>query len=166
MAGRCPAIAAQPNRGNRVNVQYRLGRRRHAQRATGGGRTLAVMRLLTGLGLGGAMPNTIALTAEFSPASKRASAVTINFVTFSVGAAVGGLITAQLMPSHGWASVFWVCGGMAVALVPLLIFAMPESYRPERGKMAIPIGDLFRDGRAQVTALLWFLFFLNLMELY
>ena len=127
---------------------------------------LAVMRFLTGLGLGGAMPNTIALTAEFSPASKRASAVTINFVTFSVGAAVGGLITAQLMPSHGWASVFWVCGGMAVALVPLLIFAMPESYRPERGKMAIPIGDLFRDGRAQVTALLWFLFFLNLMELY
>jgi MFS transporter, AAHS family, 4-hydroxybenzoate transporter len=62
--------------------------------------------------------------------------------------------------------VFWVCGGMALVLVPVLIFALPESYRPTRTKTTIPVGDLFRDGRTHVTALLWFLFFLNLMELY
>ncbi len=127
---------------------------------------LAVMRFFTGLGLGGAMPNTIALTAEFSPRSWRASAVTINFVSFSLGAAVGGFITANLMPLHGWESVFLACGGMALVLVPLLAFALPESYRPGHRTVAYPVRDLFRDGRAGITVLFWFLFFLNLMELY
>src|SRR5690348_17012933 len=47
--------------------------------ATAGATTLTqlvVLRFLTGLGLGGAMPNTIALTAEFSPPARRATAVT------------------------------------------------------------------------------------------
>jgi AAHS family 4-hydroxybenzoate transporter-like MFS transporter len=127
---------------------------------------LAVLRFFTGLGLGGAMPNTIALTAEFSPPARRASAVTINFASFSVGAAVGGLITAKLMPSYGWGSVFVFCGALALALFPLLLFGLPESYRPKRVERMLPIRELFRDGRAGITALLWFLFFLNLMELY
>jgi MFS family permease len=54
--------------------------------------TLLVLRFLTGLGLGGAMPNAIALTAEFSPLRRRASMVMLMFCGFSVGAAVGGLI--------------------------------------------------------------------------
>ena len=128
---------------------------------------LAILRFLTGLGLGGAMPNTIALTAEFSPPARRASAVTINFASFSIGAAVGGFITAKLMPAYGWTSVFVFCGVLALALAPVLLFGLPESYRPRRIERAsIPIGQLFRDGRARVTLLFWFLFFMNLMELY
>lgn len=126
---------------------------------------LVVLRFLTGLGLGGAMPNTIALTAEFSPHEKRATAVTVNFASFSIGAAVGGLITAKLAPVYGWGSVFLFCGGLALALVPLLLFAMPETYRPAK-VVRLPVGELFRDGRGIVTALLWFVFFMNLMELY
>ena len=128
---------------------------------------LAILRFLTGLGLGGAMPNTIALTAEFSPAARRASAVTINFTSFSAGAAVGGFITAKLMPAYGWGSVFVFCGVLALALVPFLIFGLPESYRPLRiTRASIPMRQLFRDGRTRVTMLFWFLFFMNLMELY
>ena len=136
--------------------------------ATAGATTLTqlvILRFLTGLGLGGAMPNTIALTAEFSPPARRATAVTVNFVSFALGAAVGGLLTAKLMPVYGWGSVFLLCGGMALALVPFLIFGMPESYRPEK-ITALPVRELFRDGRGFVTALFWFVFFMNLMELY
>ena len=128
---------------------------------------LIVLRFLTGLGLGGAMANTIALTAEFSPPEKRASAVTINFASFSIGAAVGGLVTAKLMPNYGWQSVFYFCGGIALVLVPLILVAMPETLRPkESAKAAIPLGELFRDGRARITLLFWLLFFINIMELY
>src|SRR5512142_1393357 len=64
--------------------------------------TLFVVRLLTGLGLGGAMPNTIALTSEFSPHRRRATLVMIMFAGFSIGAALGGLLAAALMPPFGW----------------------------------------------------------------
>jgi len=128
---------------------------------------LAILRFLTGLGLGGAMPNSIALTGEFSQTARRASAVTINFTSFSAGAAVGGFITAKLMPAYGWGSVFVFCGVLALALVPFLIFGLPESYRPLRiTRASIPMRQLFRDGRTRVTMLFWFLFFMNLMELY
>ena len=37
--------------------------------------SLLVIRFLTGLGLGGALPNVIALTSEFSPHRRRATMV-------------------------------------------------------------------------------------------
>jgi AAHS family 4-hydroxybenzoate transporter-like MFS transporter len=129
--------------------------------------TLIVLRLLTGIGLGGAMPNAIAITAEFSPSAKRAGAVAAMFSSYSVGAGFGGLIAAGLIPSYGWGSVLVFCGGMALLLWPLLVFAMPESYVPQgKAKLKIPVGRLFGEGRAWITFLLWTIFFANLMELF
>src|SRR5215510_5455181 len=88
---------------------------------------MVIFRFLTGLGLGGAMANTIALTAEFNPPAKRASAVAIMFCAFSLGAGFGGWVAAELMPAYGWESVFLFCGGMAVVLLPFLIAYLPES---------------------------------------
>ena len=50
---------------------------------------LSLYRLITGLGMGGAMPNAIALTSEYMPAKHRATAVTAMMCGFSLGAAVG-----------------------------------------------------------------------------
>jgi AAHS family 4-hydroxybenzoate transporter-like MFS transporter len=91
--------------------------------------TLFAVRLLTGLGLGGAMPNTIALTSEFSPHRRRATMVMVMFVGFSVGAALGGLLAAALIPQFGWRSVFVVGGAAPLALVPILALRLPESVR-------------------------------------
>src|ERR1700730_17659570 len=82
--------------------------------------TLLAIRFLTGLGLGGAMPNAIALTSEFSPHRRRATMVMVMFCGFSVGAALGGLIAAALMPHFGWRSVFIVGGAAPLVLVPIL----------------------------------------------
>src|SRR5580704_10499015 len=84
---------------------------------------LIVLRLLTGFGLGGAMPNAIAITAEFSPSAKRASAVAAMFSSYSIGAGFGGIIAAWLIPSYGWGAVFVFCGGMALLLWPALLVA-------------------------------------------
>src|SRR6202008_3487777 len=70
--------------------------------------TLLVIRFLTGLGLGGAMPNTVAMTSEFNPHRRRATMVMIMFCGFSLGAALGGLLAAALIPQFGWRSVFVV----------------------------------------------------------
>ncbi|MEZ7213145.1 MFS transporter [Klebsiella spallanzanii] len=91
--------------------------------------TLVILRFLTGLGLGGAMPNTITMTSEYLPARRRGALVTLMFCGFTLGSALGGVVSAQLVPLIGWHGIL-VLGGvlplmLAVALVPLL----PESPR-------------------------------------
>src|ERR1700726_20825 len=90
---------------------------------------LLAVRFLTGLGLGGAMPNAVAMTSEFSPRRQRATMVMIMFCGFSVGAALGGLIAAALIPQFGWRSVFIVGGAVPLLLVPILAQRLPESVR-------------------------------------
>src|SRR4030081_346970 len=91
--------------------------------------TLLAIRFLTGLGLGGAMPNAIAMTSEFNPRRRRATMVMIMFCGFSVGAALGGLLAAALIPQFGWRSVFVVGGVAPLLLVPILALRLPESVR-------------------------------------
>src|SRR3984893_1847052 len=91
--------------------------------------TLLAIRFLTGLGLGGAMPNAIAMTSEFNPRRRRATMVMIMFCGFSVGAALGGLLAAALIPQFGWRSVFVVGGIAPLLLVPILARRLPESVR-------------------------------------
>jgi AAHS family 4-hydroxybenzoate transporter-like MFS transporter len=91
--------------------------------------TLLAIRFLTGLGLGGAMPNTIALTSEFSPHRRRATMVMAMFVGFSIGAALGGFLAAALIPQFGWRSVFVVGGAAPLLLTPILALRLPESVR-------------------------------------
>src|SRR5712691_9962860 len=60
--------------------------------------SLLAIRFLTGLGLGGAMPNAVAMTSEFSPRRRRATMVMIMFCGFSVVAASGSFLAAALIP--------------------------------------------------------------------
>jgi AAHS family 4-hydroxybenzoate transporter-like MFS transporter len=91
--------------------------------------TLLVIRFLTGLGLGGAMPNTVAMTSEYNPQRRRATMVMIMFCGFSIGAALGGFLAADLIPRYGWRSVFIVGGIAPLLLLPVLVWRLPESVR-------------------------------------
>jgi AAHS family 4-hydroxybenzoate transporter-like MFS transporter len=108
--------------------------------------TLLAIRFLTGLGLGGAMPNAVAMTSEFSPHRRRATMVMIMFCGFSVGAALGGLLAAAMIPQFGWRSVFVVGGLAPLALVPVLALRLPESVRflALTGRAHERVGELLR----------------------
>jgi AAHS family 4-hydroxybenzoate transporter-like MFS transporter len=90
---------------------------------------LLAFRLLTGLGMGGAMPNAIALTAEYMPKRIRAFAVTVMFCGFSLGSAVVGWIAAAVVPSLGWPWVFRIGGILPIAITALAFARLPESVR-------------------------------------
>lgn len=90
---------------------------------------LIALRFLTGLGLGGAMPNAITLASEYSPDHRRGSLVTLMFCGFTVGMASSGLIAAALIPAFGWQSVLFVGGLAPLALLPVLAITLPESIR-------------------------------------
>lgn len=90
---------------------------------------LLALRFLTGLGLGGAMPNIIALTAEYAPARSRATMVSLMFCGFPLGAVLGGLIASRMIPVLGWESAFWLGGVLPLLLLPVLHLWLPESIR-------------------------------------
>jgi MFS transporter, AAHS family, 4-hydroxybenzoate transporter len=90
---------------------------------------LMTWRFLTGLGLGGAMPNAIALTAEYSPHRHRATVVMMMFFGFSLGAAVAGFATAGLVRDFGWPAVFYTGAVLPILFAPALAAWLPESIR-------------------------------------
>lgn len=90
---------------------------------------LIALRLLTGIGLGGVMPNIITLTSEYSPARLRATMVSIMFCGFPLGAILGGLLSSKLVLIYGWKATFYAGGIIPLVLVPILAIWLPESIR-------------------------------------
>jgi MFS transporter, AAHS family, 4-hydroxybenzoate transporter len=90
---------------------------------------LAVLQFVAGLGVGGAMPNAIALISEYSPAKRRSLMVTVASAGYSVGASGAGFLTARLGTNYGWQATFVVGGVAALAMAPALIVLLPDSIR-------------------------------------
>lgn len=90
---------------------------------------LVALRFLTGLGLGGAMPNSVTLTSEYCPENHRLLLVTTMFCGFTLGSALGGLASAQMVGAYGWRSVLVAGGLMPIVLAPFLAAKLPESAR-------------------------------------
>src|SRR5450631_3291718 len=90
---------------------------------------LMVLRFLACLGLGGLVPMAVVVSSENAPRRSRATMVTLATCGYSLGAASGGQLAAQLIPLYGWPSIFWV-GGTAPLVLLLAMWAwLPESVR-------------------------------------
>jgi AAHS family 4-hydroxybenzoate transporter-like MFS transporter len=157
--------------------------------------TITAMRFLTGIGIGGAMPATVALTADYSPVSRRGTLLMLMFCGNTVGGFLGGQLVAQILPIFGWQSIF-LAGGIPPLVLLLILFVwLPESprfliaHRPDTlatqdilrqvGVSAQaaatklvdvatsdPVRQLFAGGLALTTVLIWVVFFANLLNLY
>jgi AAHS family 4-hydroxybenzoate transporter-like MFS transporter len=155
---------------------------------------LMLARFLTGFGLGGALPGIISITCEYTPRRMRATIVGLMFCGFPLGATIGGLVAAKLIPAFGWQSVFYFGGGVPLLLLPLLAIRLPESaqflaLRGDRERLGIvlrrmksplraehiapeppvtrsPVASLFTEGRAAGTLLFWAGIFLSLLMAY
>ncbi|SIT38325.1 4-hydroxybenzoate transporter PcaK [Paraburkholderia ribeironis] len=90
---------------------------------------LTVMRFLTGVGLGAAIPNTATLMAEFVPARMRGLVVNAMLMGFAAGNAVGGVLSGWLIPAFGWRSLLLVGGVAPLVLACLLLAFLPESVK-------------------------------------
>ncbi|MGJ7511501.1 MFS transporter [Variovorax sp. GT1P44] len=90
---------------------------------------LTILRFVTGLGLGAAMPNAVTLMSEYCPDQRRATLTNTMFCGFPLGAAFGGFLAAWMIPLWGWRSVFLLGGAVPLILVVLMVVLMPESVR-------------------------------------
>jgi AAHS family 4-hydroxybenzoate transporter-like MFS transporter len=154
---------------------------------------LGALRFLAGIGIGGLLPNVVALNAEFAPRRLQATAVIIGFAGITLGGSLPTPISAYLMPHYGWQILFYFGGFVPLLLAGLIAASLPESIRflalkdrqadvvamlrrmdpgitPPQGVRFVvqvgeklPFSDLFKGKLAVMTPLLWLLFAVNLM---
>lgn len=160
---------------------------------------LVVLRFLGGIGLGGIMPNLVALVGEYSPTRSRAFITMVVQNGFNIGAMLVGLSSLYLIPEFGWRAVFYVGGAIPLVIGVMMLVALPESLQflalqgskdgrlgkwlkrvdpsltitpqttfiaRERPTGGASVGQLFQEGRATGTSLLWTVNFMNLVILY
>ncbi|HXA36601.1 MAG TPA: 3-(3-hydroxy-phenyl)propionate transporter MhpT [Steroidobacteraceae bacterium] len=130
-------------------------------------------RLLTGLGLGGAFPIFVALTAESSAPSRRSSNVAIVYSAMPLGGALVSLLSMLIAPIH-WRQLFIVGGVSPLLVVPVMARYLRESQAFEHAAAGVRASSargegflaVLAHGRAMNTILLWVSFLLGLLTLY
>jgi AAHS family 4-hydroxybenzoate transporter-like MFS transporter len=123
-------------------------------------RQLLLCRFLAGVGLGGASPNVMALTAEYSPKHVRSGLVAAVWAALPLGGALSGLASSVMIERFGWPSLFYLGGVAPLLLALVLIAALPESPAATEPKPpGVPVKHLFTEGRGTGTLLLWVAFF-------
>ena len=90
---------------------------------------LAWLRFLAGLGIGGVIPNLVAINTESSPRKYRATLALIAVGFVPLGGALPGVVAATLVPAHGWQILFTIGGIVPIVLALIGLFALPESIK-------------------------------------
>ncbi len=88
---------------------------------------LSVWRVITGLGIGGMLAAINAVAAEFSNSKRRHMNISLMVIGYPIGAVIGGSVTAQLLGSYDWRSVFYFGCAATIFFIPLVYFFIPES---------------------------------------
>lgn len=86
----------------------------------------ALCRFIAGLGIGGVMPNVVALMNEYAPKQSRSTLVAIMFSGYSLGGMLSAGLGMLFIPQWGWQAVFYVAL-IPLLMLPLLLRQLPES---------------------------------------
>ena len=87
----------------------------------------SLFRFIGGLGLGGIIPTTTALTIEYAPARWRTFTYTIMFTGYSLGGILASGLAIPIIPAAGWQAMFWIGVLPLVIVVIPAVFFLPES---------------------------------------
>ncbi|RDK00113.1 MFS transporter [Paraburkholderia lacunae] len=159
-----------------------------------------ICRFFTGVGLGGMVPNIVALVTEMSPKAKRNIMVTVMLSFFSVGGVIAAVMGKVITPTFGWRANFLIAG-LPLLTLPILFRWLPESiafllanrrfveadrvlrklapsYRGGAESLASTMSttsvkstqsrivQIFKDGRAADTLLIWVAFGMCMLMVY
>jgi AAHS family 4-hydroxybenzoate transporter-like MFS transporter len=119
---------------------------------------LSWLRFFAGLGIGGVIPNVVAINAESAPRNLRATLAIIAVGTVPIGGALAGFASAGLVPTYGWPILFQIGGIVPVVIALAAIIGLPESikymtlHESQRGKMVALLAAIRPDYRIPPNA--------------
>ncbi|MGX1186424.1 AAHS family 3-hydroxyphenylpropionic acid transporter [Pseudomonas sp. F-14 TE3623] len=132
--------------------------------------SLLLVRLMTGLGLGAALPNLIALCAEAVGEQHRGTAISVMYAGVPLGGALAAVV-AMVYGEH-WQMTFFIGGVVPLLVVPLMLMWLPESSAFRQQQEAVGVARtstgeaLFGQGRGRTTLALWLSYFFTLTVMY
>ena len=96
-----------------------------------------VMRFIAGLGIGGVMPNVVALMSEYSPRRIRSTLVAVMFSGYAIGGMLSAVLGIWIVPQFGWQVMFYLAV-IPLLLLPLIWTQLPDSvaFLVRQGKTA------------------------------
>lgn len=132
--------------------------------------SLLLVRFMTGLGLGAALPNLIALCAEAVSERNRGTAISFMYCGVPLGGALAAAVA--MFSSEHWQTTFIIGGLAPLLVVPLMALLLPESTAFRKQHSATDTlrpsttQALFGEGRARNTLALWLSYFFTLTVMY
>lgn len=131
--------------------------------------SLLALRFLAGLGIGGAMPNLIAVVSEVSAKGKVTGTVSLMFCGMPLGGVLVALLARFAADAIGWQGLFVIGGVLPLVVAVLLAVNLAETGAPRKANAQQSsvryVDSLFGQGRALRTVLLWMVFALTLLQL-
>ena len=129
---------------------------------------LVVMRFLTGVGLGGALPNLVNIAAESTDPANRGKAVSIMYAGIPLGGAIASGVSMLGLHGGDWHSIFLIGGILPLILVPFVHFLLPPLavVRAQVKSASGALSQVFAPGTLASTLALWLSFFLGLLVVY
>lgn len=134
--------------------------------------SLVIVRFLTGIGMGGALPLIIAMSSESVPERWSATAVSVMYAGVPFGAGITAIIAGGFTGVGEWKNIFYLGGLTPIALVPILFFLLKETYTKREAKQDAATENtdfkfiLFGEGRTATTIQIWLSFLGTLIVLY
>ncbi len=134
--------------------------------------SLVIVRFLTGIGMGGALPLIIAMSSESVPERWSATAVSVMYAGVPFGAGITAIIAGGFTGVGEWKNIFYLGGLTPIALVPILFFLLKETYTKREAKQDSATENtdfkfiLFGEGRTATTIQIWLSFLGTLIVLY
>jgi AAHS family 4-hydroxybenzoate transporter-like MFS transporter len=119
---------------------------------------LFILRTIAGLGIGGVIPNIVAINAESAPRHLRATLAIIAAGMVPIGGALAGFAAAALIPHYGWPVLFYIGGVAPIAFAIIAMVGMPESikfmalHESQRSKMERLIAAIRPDFKVPANA--------------
>ncbi len=88
-----------------------------------------ILRFVSGLGAGTMLACQATLAAEYSPEKYRSLSVTSTTAGYPLGAVMTSVVAGFIMPAYGWRGMFWLGGGVTLAMVVVAWIFLPESLK-------------------------------------